>query len=49
MESRQPALITNLSGAKIDGLKLDAVRMSGATWIDGKTKCKGGSVGECKR
>ena len=37
----------NLTGAKIDGTMLGAVRMSGATWTDGKTKCKGGSVGRC--
>ncbi len=39
----------DLTGAKLDGAKLSAVRMSGATWTDGKTKCKGGSVGECLR
>ena len=38
----------DLTGAKLDGAKLSAVRMSGALWTDGKTKCKGGSVGECK-
>jgi uncharacterized protein YjbI with pentapeptide repeats len=37
----------NLSNAKLDGTKLQGVRMAGATWIDGKTKCKGGSVGSC--
>ncbi len=37
----------DLTGAKLDGTKLSAVRMSGATWTDGKTKCKGGSVGKC--
>ena len=39
----------DLTGAKLDGAKLSAVRMSGAIWTDGKTKCKGGSVGECLR
>ena len=39
----------DLTGAKLDGANLQAVRMSGATWTDGKTKCKGGSVGECKK
>lgn len=37
----------DLTGAKLDGAKLSAVRMSGAIWTDGKTKCKGGSVGKC--
>ena len=38
-----------LTGAKIDGANLDAVRMSGALWTDGKTNCKGGSVGKCNK
>ena len=40
---------SNLTGAKIKGTKFGAVRMSDATWIDGKTVCKGGSVGECRK
>ena len=38
-----------LTGAKIKGTKFDAVRMSDATWTDGKTQCKGGSVGKCNK
>ena len=38
---------SNLTGAILKGTKLNAVRMSDATWIDGKTLCKGGSVGKC--
>ncbi len=38
-----------LTGAKIKGTKFNAVRMSDATWIDGKTQCKGGSVGKCDK
>jgi hypothetical protein len=38
-----------LAGAKIKGTNFGAVRMSDAIWIDGKTRCKGGSVGECKK
>jgi len=40
---------SNLTGAKIKGTKFGAVRMSDATWIDGKTVCKGGSVGKCRK
>ena len=39
----------NLTNAKLDGVKLQGVRMAGAIWIDGKTRCKGGSVGKCDR
>ncbi len=38
-----------LTGANLKGTKLDAVRMSDATWTDGKTQCKGGSVGQCRK
>ena len=37
------------TGAKVKGTKFDAVRMSDATWVDGKTICKGGSVGKCRK
>ncbi len=40
---------SDLTGAKLKGTNLNAVRMSDATWTDGKTQCKGGSVGECKK
>ena len=40
---------SNLTGAILKGTNLNAVRMSDATWTDGKTQCKGGSVGECKK
>ena len=40
---------SNLTGAKIKGAKFGAVRMSDATWVDGKTICKGGSVGKCRK
>ena len=45
---RQGVERANLSNAKLDGAKLQGVRMAGAIWIDGKTKCKGGSVGRCE-
>ena len=40
---------SNLTGANLKGTNLQAVRMSDATWTDGKTKCKGGSVGKCNK
>ncbi len=40
---------SNLTGAILKGTNLNAVRMSDATWTDGKTQCKGGSVGECRK
>ena len=39
----------DLTGANLKGARLDAAMFSGATWTDGKTVCKGGSAGECKR
>jgi len=38
-----------LTGANLKGTNLKAVRMSDAIWTDGTTKCKGGSVGECRK
>ncbi len=38
-----------LSGANLSGAILDKADLSGATWTDGKTKCKAGSVGQCLR
>ena len=39
----------NLSGANLSGANLSGTDLSGATWIDGETECKVGSIGECKR
>ena len=39
----------DLTGANLKGARLDAAMLSGAIWIDGKTVCKGGSAGECKK
>jgi hypothetical protein len=39
---------SDLTGANLKGTNLKAVRMSDATWTDGKKTCKGGSVGECR-
>lgn len=38
----------NLRGANLGGTNLFGANLSGATWTDG-SKCKEGSVGECKR
>ncbi len=38
----------NLSGARLTGADFLNADLSGATWIDGKTVCAEGSIGQCK-
>lgn len=37
----------DLSGAKLVGADLHSANLSGATWVDGETKCDAGSEGCC--
>jgi len=37
----------DLTGARLDGTDLLKAEFSGATWIDGRTICAEGSVGQC--
>jgi uncharacterized protein YjbI with pentapeptide repeats len=38
----------NLTGAKIESADMADADLSGARWIDGKTICAEGSIGQCK-
>lgn len=38
----------DLTGAKIDSADMSRADLSGARWIDGKTICAEGSIGQCK-
>ncbi len=40
--------VTNLTGANLSQAHLNGANLSNATWTDG-SKCKDGSVGECKK
>ena len=37
----------DLSGAIMDGADLLQANLSGATWVDGRTVCAEGSIGQC--
>ena len=39
---------TTLTDAKLEGANLRGADFTGAVWIDGKTVCKRGSIGECR-
>ncbi len=39
----------DLTGARLKGADLLAADLSGATWVDGKTICAEGSIGQCNR
>ncbi len=38
---------TTLTDAKLDGANLRGANFTGAVWVDGKTVCKKGSIGQC--
>lgn len=40
--------LSNLQAARLDGTMLEGANLLGATWLDGRSLCAPGSIGECR-